>query len=175
MLVGDVGLNRSNQPVEAKGARRGGFLSWEDMTAGIAEDINGDLNFMNVETVVTDRNDLARDTKGQSGPFNFRIHPNGLRHLVSRGFNLLSLANNHSMDYGVPGLKETLQHVGALEKERLAVATGIGMNRDEAAARGASTSRHRHRLRRNRHRDQQPRPAPRGAQQAGPDRLPLRR
>ena len=133
VLVGDVGLNRNNQPVEAKGARRGGFLSWEDTTAGIAEDINGDLNFMNVETVVTDRNDLARDTKGQGGPFNFRTHPNGLRHLVARGFNLLSLANNHSMDYGVPGLKETLRHVGALEKERLAVATGIGMNREEAA------------------------------------------
>jgi poly-gamma-glutamate synthesis protein (capsule biosynthesis protein) len=89
---------------------------------------------MNVETVVTDRNDLPRDTKGQSGPFNFRTHPAGLRHLVSRGFNMLSLANNHSMDYGVPGLKETLKHVGALETERLAVATGIGMNRDAAAA-----------------------------------------
>ena len=133
VLVGDVGLNRSNQPVEAKGARRGGFLAWEETTSGIAEDINGDLNFMNVETVVTDRNDLPRDTKGQGGPFNFRTHPNGLRHLVSRGFNLLSLANNHSMDYGLPGLKETLKHVGALENERLAVAAGIGMNRDEAA------------------------------------------
>jgi len=133
VLVGDVGLNRSNQPVEAKGARRGGFLSWDDTTAAIAEDINGDLNFMNVETVVTDRNDLPRDTKGQRGPFNFRTHPNGIRALVSRGFNLLSLANNHSMDYGVPGLKETLKHVGALEKERLAVATGIGLNREEAA------------------------------------------
>jgi poly-gamma-glutamate capsule biosynthesis protein CapA/YwtB (metallophosphatase superfamily) len=133
VLVGDVGLNRSNQPVQPNGATRGGFLTWEAMTAGIAADINGDLNFMNVETVITDRNDLPRDTKGQSGPFNFRTHPNGLRHLVSRGFNMLSLANNHSMDYGVPGLKETLKHVRALEKERLAVATGIGMNRDEAA------------------------------------------
>ena len=133
VLVGDVGLNRNNQPVEAKGARRGAFLTWEETTSGIAEDIDGDLNFMNVETVVTDRNDLPRDTKGQGGPFNFRTHPNGMRHLASRGFNVLSLANNHSMDYGVPGLKETLKHVGALEKEHLAVAAGIGMNRDEAA------------------------------------------
>jgi poly-gamma-glutamate synthesis protein (capsule biosynthesis protein) len=61
------------------------------------------------------------------------MHPNGMRHLVSRGFNMLSLANNHSMDYGVPGLKETLKHVGAIERERLAVATGIGMNREEAS------------------------------------------
>jgi poly-gamma-glutamate synthesis protein (capsule biosynthesis protein) len=133
VLVGDVGLNRSNQPVEAAGVRRGGFQTWDETTALIAPDINGDLNFMNVETVVTDRNDLPRDTKGQGGPFNFRTHPNGIRHLALSGFNLISLANNHSMDYGVPGLKETLKHVGALEKERLALAAGVGMNRDEAA------------------------------------------
>jgi len=133
VLVGDVGLNRNGQPVQANGVVRGGFQTWEDTTARIADDINGDLNFMNLETVVTDRNDLTRDTKGQSGPFNFRTHPNGIRHLVSRGFNMISLANNHSMDYGVAGLKETLKHIGALEKERLAVAAGIGMNRDAAA------------------------------------------
>lgn len=133
VLTGDVGLNRNAQPVQAKGVRRGDFQTWEQTTDAIAPEINGDLNFMNVETVVTDRNDLRRDTKGQKGPFNFRTHPNGLRHLVSRGFNMLSLANNHSMDYGVAGLKETLKHVGAIETERLAVATGIGMNREEAA------------------------------------------
>lgn len=133
VLTGDVGLNRNNQQVQATGVRRGGFQTWEQTTEAIAPEINGDLNFLNVETVVTDRNDLPRDTKGQKGPFNFRMHPNGMRHLVSRGFNMLSLANNHSMDYGVPGLKETLKHVGAIERERLAVATGIGMNREEAS------------------------------------------
>jgi poly-gamma-glutamate synthesis protein (capsule biosynthesis protein) len=132
VLVGDVGLNRNGQPVQADGVRRGGFQTWAETTDLIAGDITGDLNFMNVETVVTGRNDLDPDTKGQSGPFNFRTHPNGIRHLVGRGFNLLSLANNHSMDYGVAGLKETLRHVGALENERLAVAAGIGMNREEA-------------------------------------------
>jgi poly-gamma-glutamate capsule biosynthesis protein CapA/YwtB (metallophosphatase superfamily) len=133
VLVGDVGLNRNGQPVRADGVRRGGFQTWEETTASIADDINGDLNFMNVETVVTDRNNLERDTKGQRGPFNFRTHPNGIRHLANVGFNMLSLANNHSMDYGPAGLKETLRHIGALEKERRVVATGIGMNREEAS------------------------------------------
>lgn len=133
VLVGDVGLNRSNQRAEAAGVLRGGFQTWDETTSRIAPDINGDLNFMNVETVVTDRNDLARDTKGQGGPFNFRTHPNGIRHLVAQGFNVLSLANNHSMDYGVPGLRETLRNVGALEEERLAVAAGIGLTREEAS------------------------------------------
>ncbi len=133
VLVGDVGLNRNNQKVEARGVRKFGFQTWSNTTELIAKDINGDLNFMNVETVITDRNDLTRDTKGQKGPFNFRTHPAGLRHLVASGFNLISLANNHSMDYGVAGLKETLKHVGMLENENLAVATGLGMNRDEAS------------------------------------------
>lgn len=132
-LVGDVGLNRSGQPVEPDGVRRGAFQTWADTTSQIDNEINGDLNFMNVETVVTDRNDLTPDLKEQRAPFNFRTHPNGIRHLVKRGFNLLSLANNHSMDYGVEGLQETLKHIGALQKERLAVAAGVGMNSEEAS------------------------------------------
>jgi poly-gamma-glutamate synthesis protein (capsule biosynthesis protein) len=132
-LAGDVGLNRSNQPVEPEGVRRGAFQTWAETTSLIDNEINGDLNFMNVETVVTDRNDLPRDSKEQSAPFNFRTHPNGIRHLVSRGFNLLSLANNHSMDYGPEGLKETLKHVGELQNERLAVAAGVGTNSEQAS------------------------------------------
>jgi len=58
--------------------RRGAFQTWAETTSLIDNEVNGDLNFMNVETVVTDRNDLPRDTKGQSGPFNFRTHPNGI-------------------------------------------------------------------------------------------------
>jgi poly-gamma-glutamate synthesis protein (capsule biosynthesis protein) len=133
VLVGDVGLNATNQTVDPKGVNDHGFQSWADTTSLIAGDINGDLNFLNVEAVVTDHNDLHADTKGQSGPFNFRMHPNGLRHLVSIGFNVLSLANNHSMDYGVEGLEETLRHVGALRAKGLAAAAGIGMNRDAAS------------------------------------------
>ena len=132
-LSGDVGLNPTNQTVDAKGVTDGGFQTWADTTANIANEINGDLNFMNVETVVTDRNDLTPDLKGQSGPFNFRMHPNGLKHLIGTGFNVLSLANNHSMDYGVPGLKETLKNVNALRGHGVLAAGGIGNNFDEAA------------------------------------------
>ena len=77
VLTGDTGFNRSGQPVEADGVRRGGFQTWADTTSLIADDINGDLNFTNIETVVTDRNDLTPDTKGQGGPFNFRTPPTG--------------------------------------------------------------------------------------------------
>lgn len=132
-LSGDVGLNPTNQTVDAKGVTDGAFQTWADTTAGIANEINGDINFMNVETVVTDRNDLPPDLKGQSGPFNFRMHPNGLKHLVGTGFNLLSLANNHSMDYGLPGLKETLKNVSALRGKGVLASGGIGNDFAEAA------------------------------------------
>ena len=133
VVVGDVGLNSSNLPVDPRGVFKRGFQPFADTTAAIAADLNGDLNFMNLETVVTDRNDLTPDLKGQNAPFNFRMHPAGLRHLVSVGFNIISLANNHSMDYGVGGLQETLRHVGALRGHGVLAASGIGMNREEAS------------------------------------------
>lgn len=132
-FVGDVGYSGNNTPVSPTGISKRGPQRWRDTTDRIAEQINGDLNFMNVETVVTDHNDLPRDTKGQSGPFNFRTHPEGIAHLLLTGFNVFSLANNHSMDYGLPGLKETLHHVGALGGSGLKAAAGLGMNREEAS------------------------------------------
>jgi poly-gamma-glutamate capsule biosynthesis protein CapA/YwtB (metallophosphatase superfamily) len=133
VIVGDVGLNPGRQTVDPRGIYKRGFQPWADTLSKIGSEINGDLNFMNLETVVTDHNDLPVDSKGQQHPYNFRTHPNGVKFLVSRGFNLISLANNHSMDFGVPGLRETLKHVGALRGHGLLAASGIGMNRDQAA------------------------------------------
>lgn len=133
-LGGDTGYAPNNAPVRPKGVtRHGQFQTWADTTAGIAPHVDGDLNFINIETIVTDKNNLRRDTKGQRGPFNFRTHPNGTRHLVDRGFNVFSLANNHSMDYGLAGLKETLRHVERLKEHGLKAHAGLGMNREEAS------------------------------------------
>lgn len=133
-LAGDTGYAPNNARVQPKGVtRHGQFQTWADTTAAIARHIDGDINFVNIETIVTDKNNLRRDTKGQRGPFNFRTHPNGARHLVERGFNVFSLANNHSMDYGLAGLKETLRHVEALKAHGLKAHAGLGMNRDEAS------------------------------------------
>src|SRR5262249_36374700 len=64
--------------------------------------------------------------------FNFRSHPAGVRHLVGVGFNLLSLANNHSADFGEIGIRETLRHVGALEGQGLKAYVGFGIDRNDA-------------------------------------------
>ena len=135
VVVGDVGLNRSNLPVDAKGVREGsGVLAWKDMSAGVRDLITGDLNFMNVETVVTDRNNLKPGNKGQKKPYLFRSHPAGIAHLVDVGFNLLSLANNHSYDYGEQGVRETVKHLEKLAAKKRMHWAGVGLDRKSASA-----------------------------------------
>ena len=136
VVVGDVGLNRNERLVEAKGILEGkSVLPWAELTAGIASLIDGNFNFMNLETVVTDRNNLRTADKRQKGPFYFRSHPQGVAHLLDLGFNLISGANNHSYDYGEAGARETISHMRRLMASRPGTfMTGIGLDSDEAAA-----------------------------------------
>lgn len=134
LVVGDTGFAPNKMPVNPRGVigKSGSLLTWSYSTENILSDIDGDLNFLNVETVVTDRNDLQADLKGQKGPFNFRTHPNALEHLYDIGFNVFSLANNHSMDYGVEGLFDTLDNMKSLNRKGDILYGGIGRNLEEA-------------------------------------------
>lgn len=135
VLAGDTGFSPNQAKVMPLGsAKHGRFLTWDQATALIAGDIDGDINFLNLESVVTGRNNLPPDGKGQTSPYNFRTHPNGLRHLVRGGFNVIALANNHSMDYGEAGLRETLRHAEEARAVGLLAHAGIGLNRRQAAA-----------------------------------------
>lgn len=129
-LGGDLGLGGSGQPVDPDGAlRHGASTPWASLTAGIRPLLTGDLNFANLETVVTDRNTLSPVDKA----FNFRSHPAGVRHLVDIGFNVFSTANNHAIDYGGAGLAETIRHLSALGVRGLRAWPGIGFGRQAAA------------------------------------------
>jgi hypothetical protein len=135
VLVGDTGFN--DAPVSPEGLRKDGkVLSFKDSLSGIASEVNGDLAFLNLETVVTDRNDLVADQKGQKSPYNFKSHPLGLKSLIDTGFNLFSLANNHSMDYGATGAEETLYHMAVAAAEGAIAYAGIGSNMEEATRPG---------------------------------------
>ena len=132
VLVGDADFNPSEAKVDANGLRKGRKLTaFSYLLGGIAADMDGDLAFINLETVITDRNDLAPEGKGK-GAFHFRSHPAALKALIHAGFNLFSLANNHSFDYGAAGVEETLYHVAVANAERTIAYAGIGSNFDEA-------------------------------------------
>lgn len=138
VLVGDTGFNPAGAAVEAQGVRtkRGQVMAFAETLSGIRGEIDSDLAFVNLETVVTDRSDLVPEGKGQKIPFLFRSHPLSLKALMDTGFNLFSLANNHSFDYGARGIEETLYHLAVANAERPIAYAGIGANFEEATRPG---------------------------------------
>jgi poly-gamma-glutamate capsule biosynthesis protein CapA/YwtB (metallophosphatase superfamily) len=113
--VGDISLARHVAGwMEANGAAYPFAL--------IAPLMTGDIGFANLEGALTER--------GEPWPkgYNFRTPPRFAAGLLTGHFNVVTLANNHSMDYGVVGLQDT---IAALD------ATGVkhtGAGADRAAA-----------------------------------------
>ncbi len=126
---GDLNLSPSRGPVDDTGSsKHGTFYTWEEMFAGLAPLIDGQLNFANVETVVSDRS--LPDTGGK---FIFNTHPEGLAYAVELGFNLFSVSNNHVGDYGVTGMEETLLWLEKTNREVGKIYySGLGYNRTQA-------------------------------------------
>jgi poly-gamma-glutamate synthesis protein (capsule biosynthesis protein) len=141
VLMGDTGFNGPSARVsETGGFKRGELVAVEDAMAKIAPVIRGDVVLANLETVVTDRNDIPlRDRM-----FVFRTHPAHVRALVRHGVDVLPLANNHAMDLGGAGAGETLRHMEAMAGLR--GWPGLGRTREEAmrphvfVARGAKVA-----------------------------------
>ncbi len=129
LMVGDTGFAPSRtRPLPDRVYKYGRKLTFADTTARIKADINADINFANIETVISDRGDLVPRHK----KYNFVTHPNGISHLIKAGFNLFSMANNHAFDYGAQGIKESLRNLKPLESKGLLAYAGIGANRTDA-------------------------------------------
>lgn len=65
---------------------------------------NADIFLVNLECVISNVGRII--AKGGKRPFHYRGHPIVLDSLVSAGINVVTTANNHSMDYGAPALLE---------------------------------------------------------------------
>ncbi|KIL35063.1 capsule biosynthesis protein [Cohnella kolymensis] len=83
---------------------------------------NADITFGNLETSVSTRG------KPAVKQYTFRSRPETLQSLVNAGFDGVSLANNHTLDYGITALEDTMSH---LRKYELGF-TGAGSKQDEA-------------------------------------------
>lgn len=83
-----------------------------------------DARIVNLETSVTTSEDAA--PKG----INYRMHPGNVAVLAAAGVDCCVLANNHVLDWGVAGLRETLS---SLRAAGIRVA-GAGCDLDAAAA-----------------------------------------
>jgi poly-gamma-glutamate capsule biosynthesis protein CapA/YwtB (metallophosphatase superfamily) len=97
------------------------------VASAVAEWIGqADAFVLNLECCVSDRGSRWPDPHK---PFFFRAPPVAARRLRALGVDAVTLANNHSLDYGVDALLDTLHHL------RDAGIGVVGAGGDEAAAR----------------------------------------
>jgi poly-gamma-glutamate capsule biosynthesis protein CapA/YwtB (metallophosphatase superfamily) len=80
---------------------------WGDVLAGF-ERHRPDVRIVNLETAVTTSGE--REAKG----INYRMHPANIACLTAGGIDCCTLANNHVLDWGRPGLAETLTTLDAV-------------------------------------------------------------
>ncbi len=89
--------------------------------------LGADARFVNLETTLHNGEQYANQFCGGSY---LRADPNVLEDVIHYGFNMLSFANNHSMDFDRWGLMATKE---AVDKKQI-VNAGAGKNLDEAAS-----------------------------------------
>ena len=97
---------------------------WGDALTEL-ERISPDLRIINLETSVTSSNDYW-----QGKGINYRMHPRNIPCLTAASIDGCTLANNHVLDWGYAGLKETLS---TLKQAHIKTA-GAGANDTEAQA-----------------------------------------
>ncbi len=116
LFTGDLAPCRRFEPIVI--AR--GKTVFGDLENDIA---SADLAFVNLETPLC----VSSHPITKSGP-NIKAHPDCVKAIADAGFDIIGLANNHIMDYGVDGLSETLD---VCRKYKMAVC-GAGYNLSEA-------------------------------------------
>lgn len=106
-----------------------GMLLAEDpaaLLAGAADPLVADVTMVNLETAVTERG------TGAPKEFNFRAPAAAFAALRDAGVDVVTLANNHGMDYGEEGLLDTL--AAAADPATGLPLVGAGLDVDEAYA-----------------------------------------
>jgi poly-gamma-glutamate capsule biosynthesis protein CapA/YwtB (metallophosphatase superfamily) len=116
MAVGDIMLGRTIGEmirIEGPGAP---FQYTADTLA------SADITLGNLECTISTRGMPADKA------YTFRAPPEAAQSLTLAGFDLVSLANNHSLDYGIPAFQDTLAY---LSKEGI-LTVGGGLNEAQA-------------------------------------------
>lgn len=97
---------------------------WGDALHAL-ETLRPDVKLINLETSVT-----TCDSYWRGKGINYRMHPANFPEITAAGIDVCALANNHVLDWGYPGLEETLH---TLEESGVEYA-GAGRDRFHAAA-----------------------------------------
>jgi poly-gamma-glutamate capsule biosynthesis protein CapA/YwtB (metallophosphatase superfamily) len=98
---------------------------WGDALAEL-ERRRPNVRIINLETAIT------KSDTWMPKDINYRMHPDNIPCLTAARIDCCVLANNHALDYGAPGLRETLDALAA------AGVQGIGAGRDRRQAETAA-------------------------------------
>lgn len=100
-FAGDVNLNETSYPAKKYDTED------RDITKCLSTDL---LDEMNSADIMMLNNEFAYSTRGTQAPdkqYTFRADPSRVEILQKMGVDIVSLANNHSLDYGADALVDT--------------------------------------------------------------------
>ena len=119
LFVGDIMLDRG---VEFYSKQNN---TWKWPFLRIADYMqNADLVFANLESVISNRGEK------EGSIYSFRAEPKSIEGLSFAGIDIVSVANNHSMDYGIEAFLDSMQRL----KEAGIIPVGGGANKKQAYA-----------------------------------------
>ena len=96
-----------------------------DLFSEVREYIHsGDLRFVNLETVISEKGLDRRNLHSM----HLRGHPDDVKRLVSAGFNVINIANNHMMQHGVEAFEETVELLRSNNLGVVGLAQSNGLN-----------------------------------------------
>ncbi|MDP4009303.1 MAG: CapA family protein [bacterium] len=121
LFVGDIILDRGVEHM----VKTQGENSWMFPLAPVAEYLKeADFLFGNLESVISDKGHNVGSI------YSFRAHPASMEALTTAGFDMVSVANNHSFDYTIEAFADSLKR---LEGASI-LYTGGGFTNREARA-----------------------------------------
>ncbi len=108
LFVGDIMLNRGVELEIKRSPPAGGGGDWTWPFHRVADTLQGaDLVFGNLESQISDKGENVGSI------YSFRANPASIEGLVYAGFTVLSVANNHSFDYGRAAFEDSLSRLKA--------------------------------------------------------------
>jgi len=123
-FAGDINFNEESKPIARYDRENKGILG------GLSSDLVEEMNSVDIMIL---NNEFAYSTRGTKTPdksYTFRADPSRVDILHEMGVDIVSLANNHALDYGQDALLDTFTTLDNADIDYI----GAGENMDRAKA-----------------------------------------
>ena len=123
-FAGDVNLDDNSKPIARYDREKKGILG------GLSKDLLDEMKAANIMMLNNEFSFSTRGLKAKNKSYTFRAHPERVNILKEMGVDIVSLANNHTLDYGEEAFLDTLKTLETAGIDYV----GAGINLDKAKA-----------------------------------------